>query len=284
MNQKTIGVLGIGIIIIVGALFYFSHDSMMSSEKKETHAHNDNLASHEISPGDVVKKVKANEDMVLLDVRTLEEYENIHLKEALLLPVQKLSQETLTNIGLGENAKNKEIILYCRSGARSQTAFNIMESLGYTNIKSVAGGIVHWQEDQYPLTETGVYTGPVIMSESKDETTVVVGPKISLDRTLHDFGIIPQFGGTVETTFVVTNGGTENLEIGTITTSCNCTTATISSSSIKPEGNATLTVVFDPDFHEEPLDVFKRTVFIPTNDPNTIEAEVAIQIDITEGE
>ena len=45
-----------------------------------------------------------------------------------------------------------------------------------------------------------------------------------------------------------------------------------------------LTVVFDPDFHEEPVDVFKRTVFIPTNDPNTPEAEVSVQVDIAEGE
>lgn len=257
---------------------------MMSDGMDEMREHNDNLAPHEISPSDVVKKVQSNEDFVLLDVRTFEEYEEIHLKDALLLPVQELSQETLTSIGLGEGAKDKEIVLYCRSGARSQTAYNIMKSLGYTNIKSVAGGMIHWQEDQYPLTESGSYTGPMMNSENIDATAVTDGPKITLDRTLHDFGVIPQYGGTTETTFTVANTGTETLEIGTLTTSCSCTSATISDTSIEPNGNATLTVMFDPDFHEEPFDVFKRTVFIPTNDPNNPEAEVSVQVDIAEGE
>jgi len=304
MNQKTISVLVIGVALLIGASVYFSDMTMpfgrgdVGMEEMREHVdgdehaedehavpeHNDDLAPHEISPGDVVKKVQSNEDIILLDVRTLEEYEEVHLEDALLLPVQELSQETLTSIGLGQDMKDKEIILYCRSGARSQTAYNIMESLGYTNIKSVAGGMIHWQEDQYPLTESGAYTGPMMMSERQDMVTETNGPKITLNRTLHDFGVIPQYGGTVEATFVVGNDGTDNLEIGQITTSCSCTSATIEDSVIQPGDDTTLTVVFDPDLHEEPLDVFKRTVFLPTNDPNTPEAEVAVQVDIAEGE
>lgn len=112
---------------------------------------------------------------------------------------------------------------------------------------------------------------------------VVDGPKISVDRTLHKFGVIPQYGGTVETTFIVKNEGTETLEIGDLTTSCSCTSASISSNKILVGGEAILTVVFDPDFHDEPLNVFKRTVFIPTNDANNPEMEIAIEIDIEEG-
>ncbi|MCB9818364.1 DUF1573 domain-containing protein [Candidatus Nomurabacteria bacterium] len=284
MNQTIIIVLAIGILALVGVGFYFSNSTMMSDGMDEMREHNDNLAPHEISPGDVVKKVQSKEDFVLLDVRTLEEYEEMHLENALLLPVQELSQETLTRIGLGEDAKDKEIVLYCRSGARSQTAYNVMKSLGYTNIKSVAGGMIHWEEDQYPLTESGAYTGPMMMSGSEEKATKAEGPKVAVDRTLHDFGIIPQYGGTVEADFTITNSGTEVLEVGQLTTSCSCTSATISNSSIKPGDKATLTVVFDPDFHEEPFDVFKRTVFIPTNDPNNPEAEVSVQVDIAEGE
>jgi len=284
MKTTTIGILAIIIVLFIGIGLYLSSNPMMSQEMDEMREHNDNLAPNEISPSDVVKKVRSNEDVILLDVRTLEEYEEIHLENSILLPVQDLSQETLTKIGLGEDTKNKEIILYCRSGARSQAAYNIMKSLGYTNIKSVAGGMIHWQEDKYPLTESGAYTGPETMSDNQDIVTAVTGPKIALNRVLHDFGDTPQFGGTVEATFTVTNEGSENLEIGTITTSCSCTSATISDASIKPGARATLTVVFDPDFHEEPLDTFKRTIFIPTNDPNTPEAEVSVQVDILEGE
>ena len=74
------------------------------------------------------------------------------------------------------------------------------------------------------------------------------------------------------------------LKIGDITTSCSCTSATISSTEIMPGEEAILTLTFDPDFHEEPLDTFKRTVFIPSNDPDMPEAEVTMQVDITEGE
>ena len=210
----------------------------------------------------------------------MKEYEEIHLKNALLLPVQELSARTLAEIGLGDSAKNKEIIIYCKSGARSKTAYDIMNSLGYTNIKSVAGGMIHWEEDNYPFTEVGEYKERKIKIQSQNDST---GPKITVDRALHKFGLIHQYGGTVETTFTVKNEGTETLEIGDITTSCSCTSVKISSASILAGGEAKLTVVFDPDFHEEPTDVFKRTIFIPTNDMNNPEMEVTIEVDIDEG-
>ncbi|MEX0931074.1 MAG: DUF1573 domain-containing protein, partial [Candidatus Paceibacterota bacterium] len=212
------------------------------------------------------------------------EYEEVHLENALLLPVQELSAQSLADIGLGEDAKDKEIIIYCRSGARSKTAYDIMKSLGYTNIKSVSGGMIHWEEDNYPFTETGAYTGSRLMMSESESAESDSGPRITFDRTFHDFGMIPQYGGTVQETFTVKNSGTEILIIGDITTSCSCTSAMISDASIDPDDSATLTVVFDPDFHGEPLDVFKRTVFIPTNDPTTSEAEITIQVDIAEGE
>lgn len=239
---------------------------------------------YELYPGDVVEKIRNSEDIVLLDVRTQEEYEEVHLENALLLPVQELSQNTLAAIGLGEDAKDREIIIYCRSGSRSKQAYDILESLGYTNIKSVQGGMIHWEEDSYPYTETGPYTGPSwTNTRTNISRTPANGPSLVLDRTEHDFGLIPQYGGTVETTFTLTNEGTEVLELGVLSTSCACTKATTSETSIPAGDAATLTVIFDPNLHEEPLDTFKRTIFIPTNDPNTPEAEVTIQVDIDEG-
>lgn len=285
MNIKLIASI-IAVFLFAGLAWYITTDTdevLEATHAESEHHEDDGVKSYEIYPGDVAEKIKGGEDIVLLDVRTLEEHQTIHIENSLLLPVQELSQQTLNEIGLGEEAKDKEIIIYCRSGNRSQTAYNIMESLGYKNIKSVSGGMIHWEEDNYPFTESGPYVEPVDLSEGLDDKEIT-GPAISVDRLLHDFGVIPQYGGVVEATFAVSNSGTEDLEIGTITTSCSCTSATISSPSIKPGGQATLTVVFDPDFHDEPLDVFKRTVFLPTNDPNTPEAEVSVQVDIAEGE
>lgn len=278
MNTKIV----VYLVIILSIAFLLYLSGIFNNGTLEKVGHVDEVASFEIAPSAVVEKIKNNEDVILLDVRTSEEYEEIHLENARLLPVQALSQDSLNKIGLGEAMKDEEIIIYCRSGARSKTAYDIMNSLGYTNIKSVAGGMIHWQEDLYPFTESGAYEGALFTPDA-NTAAPEDGPRISIDKTFHDFGVIPQFGGVVTEKFTIQNNGTDVLEIGDITTSCSCTSASISSSSINPREEATLTVVFDPDFHEEPFDVFKRTVFIPTNDPTTQEAEVVIQVDIDEG-
>ena len=283
MIQKQYIIAGLIPLAILGAVLFISNKSgQLESAANEQQEHDDDAVQpYEIYPSDVVKKIENGEPVILLDVRTPEEYEEVHLKNALLLPVQELSQGTLAKIGLGEDAKDTEIIIYCRSGARSKTAYDIMKSLGYTNIKSVAGGMIHWEEDNYPLTETGAYKGGATNTQPEKITTG--GPRIAFDRAFHDFGIIPQYGGATTTTFTVQNTGTEVLTIGTPTTSCSCASASISTASILPGKSAELTVRFDPNFHAEPEGVFKRTVFIPTNDRAMPEAEVVIQVDIDEG-
>jgi len=289
-NSNSFTTLLISILVIILGFFLFnnimhvgfhaghSHDDHEESGMMGDHA--DDVRVHEVSPGEVVNKIKNKGNVVLLDVRTPEEYAEIHLENALLLPVGELSANTLADIGLGQGAKDKEIIIYCRSGARSKQAYDIMDSLGYTNIKSVAGGMVHWQEDNYPFTEVGEYDGSVSSSVEVSES----GAKVAFDRTTHDFGNVPQSQGILETTFEVRNDGKSVLEIGELSTSCGCTTAEISSKSIQPNDTATLIVYFDPDFHKEPADELTRTVFIPTNDTSNPEAEVKITVDILEGE
>jgi len=283
MNTNNLLILLIAIGVIVAAGYFsmtnYRNNGMMSEE----HHEDEMVKDYEIYPGDVAEKIRGSEDIILLDVRTLEEYEEVHLENALLLPVQELSVKSLADIGLGESAKDKEIIIYCRSGARSKTAYDIMKSLGYTNIKSVAGGMIHWEEDENPFTEMGAYMGSHMMNNRSGESSLM-GPKISFDRKLHNFGEVPQFGGVVETTFTVKNDGKEPLIIGELSTSCGCTTAKISSTEIPAGESTNLVITFDPDLHEEPKDVFKRTVFVPSNDTSVPEAELSIQVDVIEGQ
>jgi len=273
MNIKIISI-GILLVAVLGSGYLlFTSDSV-----SEVGEHADSLELYEMSPGETVERMKSGDDVVVLDVRTISEYEEIHLKGALLLPVQALSQTSLNDIGLID--KDQEIILYCRSGARSKTAYNIMSSLGYTNVKSVAGGMVHWEEDSYPLTEKGALNEE---NNVREVSFAADGPKLTVDRKIHDFGDIPQFGGVVSTVFTVTNSGTKTLSIGNITTSCSCTSALLSSYELAVGESADLVVSLDPDLHEEPPGVFTRTVFIPSNDVVTPEMEVKIQVDILEG-
>ncbi|OIO33217.1 MAG: hypothetical protein COZ49_01955 [Candidatus Yonathbacteria bacterium CG_4_10_14_3_um_filter_47_65] len=279
MQTKYIIAAGLAVISI-SVVFILLSNRQKYVPNAEEHE-DESIAAYEIYPSDVVKKIKNNENIVLLDVRTPKEYEEEHLQNAILLPVQELSAQSLANVGLGEDAKDKEIIVYCRSGTRSKTAHDIMSSLGYTNIKSIAGGMTHWEEDDYPFTETGDYRANTVTTTNS--VIPADGPRISFDRTFHDFGLVPQYGGIVTETFTIQNDGTDILNIGDIMTSCSCTSASVSSKSIAAGESAKLTVRFDPNFHKEPLDVFKRTIFIPTNVTTTPEAEVVIQVDIDEG-
>jgi len=272
--------MGVGILVLGWGLFSLGTNMDNYGDIDD---HDDGMMEqYEMAPAEVVRKIQGGEDLVLLDVRTPEEYEEVHLENSLLLPVESMSQQTLNEIGLGQNAKDKEIIIYCRSGARSRMAYNLMSSLGYTNIKSISGGMVHWQEDSYPHTEVGPYMG--MMDFDSDSNVSVEGASINFDREVHDFGQIAQLGGVVRTEFTVSNSGSETLEIGEISTSCGCTTAEISNKEIEVGEKATLTVYFDPNFHEEPQEEIIRTVFIPTNDSARGEVEVKIRVDILENQ
>lgn len=87
-----------------------------------------------------------NENVILIDVRTPEEYEEYHLENSILMPVQTLESNLAAN---NEITKDNQIIVYCRSGNRSMTAYNIMKELGYENVQSMAGGIKQWHSLEY---------------------------------------------------------------------------------------------------------------------------------------
>ena len=92
-----------------------------------------------ITPAEAKKLMDTEEDYVLLDVRTQEEYEDGHIAGAILIPNTELrdrAEQELTN-------KDQLILVYCRSGRRSKLAAEILEELGYTRIREF-GGILDW--------------------------------------------------------------------------------------------------------------------------------------------
>jgi rhodanese-related sulfurtransferase len=76
-------------------------------------------------------------NITLLDVRTVREYEDRHLKNAINIPVQKLD----SSLNRLEKMKDQRIIVYCRSGSRSIKASRILEKNGFTPL-NVEGGII----------------------------------------------------------------------------------------------------------------------------------------------
>lgn len=89
-------------------------------------------------------KAMMDEDpaIILVDVRTQEEYSEEHIPNALLVPVDEL--ESLAPNMMPD--KDATYFIYCRSGNRSATAAQTLIELGYQNIYDM-GGIIDWPYD-----------------------------------------------------------------------------------------------------------------------------------------
>jgi len=98
-----------------------------------------------ITVADVQKKINAKNNILLLDVRTATEFDGplSHIEGAVLLPIQELEQRVDE---LNEH-KEKEIIVICRSGNRSQTGTRILISHGF-NAVNMLGGMEAWNAVQ----------------------------------------------------------------------------------------------------------------------------------------
>lgn len=90
----------------------------------------------------VYNMISNQEDFVLVDVREEDEYNEGHIPTSILVPLGTIETEFEKEV----LDKNKKIVIYCRSGNRSKTAYKIIKDLGYTDIYDL-GGIIDWSYD-----------------------------------------------------------------------------------------------------------------------------------------
>lgn len=86
--------------------------------------------------------MEEEEDYLILDVRTPEEYEEAHIPEAVNVPNETIGTEEIPELP----DKEQLIFVYCHSGNRSKQASQKLADLGYTNIIEF-GGINDWNGD-----------------------------------------------------------------------------------------------------------------------------------------
>jgi rhodanese-related sulfurtransferase len=102
----------------------------------------------EIAPAAVLEKIKSEIPLLIVDVRTAEEFKGElgHIPSAVLVPIQVIEAkpDTLAKF------KDREIVTVCRSGRRSLNAANILAAKGY-NVKSMTGGMTEWNRLKYPI-------------------------------------------------------------------------------------------------------------------------------------
>ena len=101
----------------------------------------------EISVQQVKADMSAGKPVILLDVRDSEEFDAGHLPKAMHISRGMLE----FNAGRMLPHKNANIVVYCRSDARSAMATAVMQEMGYTNVKNMQGAFKAWSLAGYPI-------------------------------------------------------------------------------------------------------------------------------------
>ena len=98
-----------------------------------------------LSASESWKMLEARTDVYLLDVRTFDEYMQVRLDGARLIPVDQLVGR------LDEIPRDKAIVVYCAVGSRSSQVARYLARQGFARVYNMYGGIWAWQSRGYPV-------------------------------------------------------------------------------------------------------------------------------------
>ena len=93
--------------------------------------------SPQISAQQLKQRLDAGDDLFVLDVREPHEFQAANLGGT-LIPMNEIPQR------LGEIDRNREIVVHCHAGVRSQRVAEFLQQAGYTRVSNLAGGILAW--------------------------------------------------------------------------------------------------------------------------------------------
>ncbi len=102
---------------------------------------------------DEVADAWAANRIVLIDVRTVQEYSFEHIEGALLLPMPFFNAEKLPG------QSEKQIVFHCGSGVRSEKVARAAIAAGITKVAHMAGGFAAWKAAKLPYIGTNLGTG-----------------------------------------------------------------------------------------------------------------------------
>ena len=138
----------------------------------------------EIMPWDLVERMKENSDLLILDVREPYEFDTLHIKGSINVPRGILEsacewdyEDTVPELVV---ARNREIVVVCRSGSRSALAVQSMQLLGYEHVFSLRTGLRGWNDYEEPLWSSA---GALVdEGEADDYFTVKLRPEQKAPR------------------------------------------------------------------------------------------------------
>lgn len=131
-----------GLSFFLITFFLFAQNNKVSSKINENKTRIiKNISAEEM------KKIISEKQVIILDIRTLEEFKEGHINKAVNIDFYSKDFES----NLDKLDKSKVYIIYCRSGNRSGMALKIMEKLKFTEVYNVLGGIGSIKQIGYPL-------------------------------------------------------------------------------------------------------------------------------------
>jgi rhodanese-related sulfurtransferase len=111
----------------------------------------------EIMPWDLAERMQQDPDLLVVDVREPDEFAAMHIAGSLNVPRGILEsaceweyEETIPEL---VRARQREVVVVCRSGYRSILAANSMGLLGYENVASLQTGLRGWKDYEQPLVD-----------------------------------------------------------------------------------------------------------------------------------
>jgi rhodanese-related sulfurtransferase len=134
----------------------------------------------EIMPWDLAERMEANPDLLVVDVREPYEYDAMHIEGSLSAPRGILEsacewdyEETIPEL---VKARDREIVVVCRSGDRSVLSAFSMKMLGFKNVVSLKTGLRGWNDFEQPMIDKD--GNPVDIDDADDYFT----PKLREDQ------------------------------------------------------------------------------------------------------
>lgn len=109
------------------------------SSKQAQQTPTETSAYTQITTAQAVELMQTEKDYIILDVRTVEEYNAGHIPNAICIPNESITDKEPPELP----DKDQLILVYCRSGRRSKEASQKLADLGYTRITEF-GGIIDW--------------------------------------------------------------------------------------------------------------------------------------------
>ena len=109
----------------------------------------------EIFPWDLEERIEENKDLLLIDLTEAKEFNTLHIKNSINVPRGVLEascewgyEDTIPQLAA---ARDKEVVVICRSGNRSALAAHVMQELGFNNVSSLKTGLRGWFDYELPM-------------------------------------------------------------------------------------------------------------------------------------